>query len=117
MLTMPQSDLERSVSLITDVRVVEWGRQVIVEALDDPLTRNRLFLVFRDCRDLHWSLHGDESVAETEADVIGFCTGKGRHREPAVLTTDLFELAIHYGSLEVRTPLTTSEPVESLAVP
>jgi hypothetical protein len=104
MVTTTGSEIEQALSVITDLQIMDWGRKVIVEGLDDPLNRSRLQIVIGDCRELHWSLQVEATLGETEADVIGVCPGKDLHREPAVLTTDLFELAIRYGSVEVLRP-------------
>ncbi len=80
-----------------------WGSKVVLACLDDPLTRRAYEYVFTDCQELRWYL--DESggpLPAKEADIIGFNLGQNGNREPAVLTTDLFELSVKYGRLEVR---------------
>ncbi|MEH2459442.1 hypothetical protein [Nostoc sp.] len=86
-------------SLITSVNMSLWGSEVSVECVYDP-TEDRFpyVLVFQDCRDIRWSLHDSEEVHEPEADLIGFSMGAESHKKAAVITTDIFELSIIYGS-------------------
>ncbi|MCV3212368.1 hypothetical protein OGM63_02285 [Plectonema radiosum NIES-515] len=43
-------------------------------------------------------MHDSEEIHELEADLIGFSMGTKSHQEPAVITTDIFEISIIYGS-------------------
>ena len=43
-------------------------------------------------------MHDSEEVHELEADLIGFSIGAEFHKKAAVITTDIFELSIIYGS-------------------
>ena len=90
-------------SLITSVNVSLWGNEVTLECVYDP-THNRLpyVLVFQDCQDIRWSVHDSEEVHEPEADLIGFSMGAESHQKPAVITTDIFELSITYGSFVLK---------------
>ena len=97
-----RSDVALAPSLITDVKVGGWGGDVVLSCLDDPLTRRGYELVFRGCREIRWSPYETTSADEAEADVIGFCEGQPGYGEPAVLTTDLFELSVLYDRLETR---------------
>jgi hypothetical protein len=99
--TTPSKTLP-SVSLVADVQVRNWGSELVLVCLDDPLTRQSYEFVYKDCREIRLSLHDAEATRATEADVIGFCEGTLAHADPAVLTTDLFELSILYGRLEIR---------------
>lgn len=103
------SGLRLMPSLVTDVRVSNWGNELVLECLDDPLTRRRYQLVYQNCRDIRWSLHDAEATRDAEADVIAICPGQGGHAEPAVLTTDIFELAVLYDRVEVRELPPTAE--------
>jgi hypothetical protein len=54
-------------------------------------------------REIRWS--NDDAVAfpnATEADIIGFGPGQAGYVEPAVLSTDLFELSVLYDRLNIR---------------
>jgi hypothetical protein len=100
-------------SLITNLQVDRWGRELVVEGLDDPFTRRKVRLVFRVCRDIRWSNH-EEARYESEADVVDLCLGQGDFREPAVITTDLFELTVEYGSREVESPQGSRDGMNTL---
>lgn len=100
----PPSPVLPTLSLVTDIRVRNWASELVLVCLDDPLTRRAYELVFANCRDLRWSSDETESISAeaTEADIIGFRPGQASYVEPAILTTDLFELSILYDRLEVR---------------
>ena len=60
-------------------------------------------LIFTRFHILYWQILDDEYDPGTFAvDVIGMEIGEADHREPAVLTTDLFELSVSYGELEIK---------------
>ncbi len=86
-------------SLITSVKVSLWGNEVSLECVYNP-AKERLpyVLIFQDCRDIRWTVHDSEEIHEPEADLIGFSMGIKSHQEAAVITTDIFELSINYGS-------------------
>jgi hypothetical protein len=102
--TTPASDVQPQLSLVTNIRAKKWASEFVLTCLDDPVTRRAYELVFLNCREIHWFSNEAESVLvlATEADVIGFDRGQAMHVEPAVLTTDLFELSILYGQVEIR---------------
>ena len=95
------ASVQPTLSLITDVQIRQWGREITIHGLDDPSTRHPLQLVFRDCEEIRWTSHDCGTDAEVEADVIGLCPGHAGYAEPAVVTTDLFEVSIRYRSLDV----------------
>jgi hypothetical protein len=90
------------ISLITDVQLTNWGGELVLECLDDLLTRRPFQLVFTNCREIRWSLHDPEATPAEEADVIGFCPGQAEYIESAVLTTDIFEVTVLYDRVEIR---------------
>ena len=100
MTVISESDIRHSLSLVTSLHVGRWGNELVVEGFDDPLTRRQVRLVFRDCREIRWSNY-EVAPSEIEADVVGLCVGQSNYREPALITTDLFELSVLYGSCEV----------------
>ena len=100
MVAIADSSVRSSLSLITHVHVKQWGREVEIEGLDDPVTRKSMRLIFHDCREIRWSNY-DEAASEFEADVIGLCPGSNDYAEPAVITTDLFELSILYRTSKI----------------
>ncbi|KAF3885150.1 MULTISPECIES: hypothetical protein, partial [Nostocales] len=85
-------------SLITSVMVSLWGNKVLIECVYNPTERLPYVLVFQDCRDIMWTVHDSEKLHEMEADLIGFSLGVESHQKAAVITTDIFELSIIYGS-------------------
>ena len=58
-------------------------------------------LAFKDCRDISWTVHDEEAVGELEAEFFGISLGDAEHRKPAVITTDIFEISILYGSFSI----------------
>lgn len=88
---------------VTEITSHLWGNERSVGFIYNPHTVDKPFrIIFRDCTVCHWTYYGSEGDEhDTVADVIGFEIGLDQHRKPAVLTTDLFEISIHYGSLEV----------------
>ncbi len=89
-------------SLVTNVKVSRWGAEVLVECLYDPMgDRIPYSLIFKDCREIGWNVHDEEEVGEPLADLIGIHLGEDAHRKPAVIHTDIFEIAILYGSFRV----------------
>ncbi|MEG4113428.1 MULTISPECIES: hypothetical protein [unclassified Microcoleus] len=59
-------------------------------------------LAFKGCRDISWTLHDEEAVGELEAEFFGISLGEPEHRKPAVITTDIFEISILYGSFSIQ---------------
>ena len=80
-----------------------FEKEYVVHFLYNPLTQDKPFhILFKDCSSYRWDTVGSEiDERDVNADVIGFGIGLDQHRQPAVLTTDLFEISIHYGSLVV----------------
>jgi hypothetical protein len=89
-------------SLITNVKVSLWGNEVSLECVYNPEERLPYLLAFKDCRDIRWTVHDEEELGEPEAEFFGITLGEPKHRKPAVITTDIFEISILYGSFNVR---------------
>ena len=111
MSTTTTSGDRQTLSLITDVQLRKWGKELVIEGLNDPLNRGQIQLVFKNCHEIRWSLLTDEAEPDTEADVIGLSLSKAEDGEFAILTTDLFELSVLYQSLEVRQPAPAARTV------
>lgn len=99
--------LSRGAWLIYHITIERWGNEVIIHAQYDPEEANTTFyLNFRDCRKMVWDNSGiDDAIDERDfqqADVIGMDISESQHRKPAVITTDLFEIAINYGELVIQ---------------
>ena len=88
-------------SLVTNIKVSLWGNQVLIECVYNPEERFPYVLAFKDCRDIRWTVHDEEEVGELEAEFLGISLGKYAHRKPAVLTTEIFEVSILYGSFSI----------------
>ena len=58
-------------------------------------------LAFKDYRDIRWTVHDEEEVGELEAEFFGIYLGEPEHQKPAVITTDIFEISILYGSFSI----------------
>jgi hypothetical protein len=98
------SDFGPATSLINTIVVANWGRDVFVECIYDPLGVARPYrLVFNECRQIRWSVIEDaENASEEPADLIGFLPGKHHYQQEALITTDQCEVAILYGRLDVQ---------------
>ncbi|MEG5060484.1 hypothetical protein QUB60_13840 [Microcoleus sp. A2-C5] len=88
-------------SLVTNINVSLWGNEVLIECVYNPEERLPYALAFKDCRGISWTVHDEEEVWELESEFLGICLGESSHRKPAVLTTDIFELSILYGSFSI----------------
>lgn len=85
-------------SLVVALRLVAWGKNIIVDCIYDPLGERRDYqLAFDECSQLRIDSLASGPVGEPQADLIGITLGDDNHRTPAVLTTDLFELHVRYG--------------------
>lgn len=92
-------------SLVRSLRLADWGATVLVECLYDPLGIRRTYqLLFRGCSQLRIDMMPDASVHEPEADLLGISLGRDGGRQPAVLTTDLFELHVTYQQFQCIKP-------------
>lgn len=96
--------IQPSLSLVTDIQVRNWASELVLVCLDDPLTRRTYELIYTNCREFRRSTDEAASILTeaTEADIIGFHPGRASYLDPAVLTTDLFELSVLYDRLEIR---------------
>ncbi|MEG4585724.1 hypothetical protein QUA54_10980 [Microcoleus sp. MOSTC5] len=88
-------------SLITKVNVSLWGNEVLIECVYNPEERLPYILAFKDCRNISWTVHDEDEVGELEAEFFGISLGDPEHRKPAVITTDIFEISILYGSFRI----------------
>jgi hypothetical protein len=88
-------------SLVRSVRIVDWGAILLVDCIYDPLGEQKAYqLSFRGCSQVRIDMMPDAPVQEQEADLIGIILGQEGGRQPAVLTTDLFELHVTYQQFE-----------------
>lgn len=98
---------------ITDIQMVQWGRDLIFECLyqttpinappDDPVMFR---LIFHDCREIkyrvyaHIGMHEQGQVASV-ADIAEMSLGKGQHHRDANIMTNHFAVTISYGELTI----------------
>ena len=101
-------------SLVTNVKVSLWGNEVLIECVYNPEERLPYVLAFKDCRDIRWTVHDEEEVGELEAEFFGIYLGESAHRKPTVLTTDIFELSILYGSFRIHKEENLNPPMADL---
>ncbi|HML24548.1 MAG TPA: hypothetical protein PKD09_23045 [Aggregatilinea sp.] len=89
---------------ITGVQILLWGRKVVLTCLYDPEAPRRFRVTFEACAGIRWDAFEDEiDERDVEADVIGFLVGENDHGRPAIITTDLFELSVSYGTMIIST--------------
>jgi hypothetical protein len=88
---------------VTKVESRFWGPEQIVHFIYSPDVEDKSFrIIFKHCPKLHWEYYGEEDEEQDEiADVIGFDFHSDQYDKSVVLHTDLFEVIIHYGTLEV----------------
>ena len=101
-------------SLITNVNVSLWGNEVLIECVYSPEQRLPYLLEFKDCRDIRWTVHDEEEVNELEAEFFGISLGEPEHHKPAVITTDIFEISILYGSFRIQKKENLNSPITDL---
>lgn len=93
---------QEALSLVTQVQLTQWGKELLFEFLDDPIDRQTYSLNFKDCLEIHWQNYTEGHSQDEEADLIGILLGKDNHQEPAIITTDLFEVSVLYGSFSLQ---------------
>lgn len=88
-------------SLVRDFRIADWGTTLIVDCTYDPLGEQTKYqLTFLECSQLRIDALPNAPVDEEEAEMIGLTLGECDYRQPAVLTTDLFEMHVSYGRFQ-----------------
>lgn len=97
-------DLPETVALsLTDVRLDDWGRTLILHGSASVDEGGRAFtLRFDDCREMRWRTYvafegGDSSTTA----LVDFALGRDQHRSPAQILASAFGLTLYYGSLTV----------------
>lgn len=98
---------------ITDIQMVQWGRDLIFECLyrtvsttvapDDPVSFR---LIFHDCREIKYKVYAHISIHEqgkvsAVADIAELILGKGSHRRDANILTNHFGVTISYGEVRI----------------
>ncbi len=84
-------------SLVRSARIADWGATVLVDCVYDPMGERQGYqLSFRGCSQLRIDMLPGAPVQEQDADLLGISLGQEGGRQPAVLTTDLFEMHVTY---------------------
>ena len=92
-------------SLVRSVRFTDWGASVLVDCIYDPLGERKGYqLSFRGCSQLRIDMMPEAPVQEQQADLLGIRMGQEGGRQPAILTTDLFELHVTYQQFQCIKP-------------
>jgi hypothetical protein len=91
-----------STSLIKKIEILSWGKTVVIDCLYDPDDLLAYQMVFYDCCEIKWKLTFPEESEELEADIIDVRIGEKDYIKPAFFFTDIFELTICYGHLEIK---------------
>ena len=104
-------------SLIRSVRLADWGASVLIDCIYDPLGERKGYqLAFRGCSQLQIDLMPGAPVQEQEADLLGISLGQEGGRQPAILTTDLFELHVLYHQFQVIKPAQAAQHAPNQAL-
>ena len=91
--------LGEATSLVTDVICTKWGSEVVILCLYNPQESSKPYkLIFTDCNEVRWQVIDPGNMQESTAEIIGISIGVESHKKPAVITTDIFEIFIIYGS-------------------
>lgn len=102
MLDFQNMNPQDFLSVVTEVRILKWGSEVEVECFDDPVTRQRYVLVFKNCTEIRWYAHDLNSVQESIDNLGGIIQGKENYQEPAIITGFIFELWVLYESFLIK---------------
>jgi hypothetical protein len=101
------TELAHALSLLSDLQVDYWKREVIVECVDNPDYPSTVSLVLKDCKEISYQAFEAEYWEENEkgmvkgADLIGLIFEAIGGQKFLFITTDLFEVKIAYGQIGV----------------
>ncbi len=99
LLGVAESTLESTPVLLTGLRVLDWGRALV---LTGTVGDAAFELRYDDCRELRWRVYVAESAAATP--LVSFAPGRDQQRSPAQLLTAHFGLSLYYGSFTIIKP-------------
>lgn len=89
--------LGEATSLIKEVYSNEDTGSIRLSCIYDPANKRLPYqLVFEGCREIQWDRYVEDDRHPLSADVVGLSLGSGKHCNPAVITTDEFELSFLY---------------------
>jgi hypothetical protein len=87
--------------VIRQLDVNDWGRTLRLHCTYYETSRSLAFeWTFADCRELKWRVYVHDAPG-LEAVVVGLAPGRGEHRSPAQLLTDVFGLSLVYGEMRI----------------
>jgi hypothetical protein len=96
--------------LLTGLTVDWWQSTVTVGGLYDPDRSLPFWLTFTQVRSVACTmLDEDQFQPDMSADVIFWLIGEGNYEAKAFIHTDLFDIEISYGAVEVIKPLRSDE--------
>ena len=97
------NEIERVIASITNISVSSWGLNLTIEGVDDPFERNRYEVTYTNCKLIKWEMveNSSEELSSPCTALIGWETGEGNHKEPAVITADFFEISVWYEKYEI----------------
>ncbi|HXG06381.1 MAG TPA: hypothetical protein VNI77_03535 [Nitrososphaera sp.] len=95
--------LGNAFSVITKVEVKLWGNELCISCLYDPsISRQQYQLLFRNTQEIQWNVHDTDELESPMIGLTGFILGEGKHRKPALITTNVFEISVLYESLSIQ---------------
>jgi hypothetical protein len=98
---------------ITDVALLQWGREIIFECdyqttqPDGAFDETVLFkMIFHDCREFKWRSYAHIALSEfgeiaLRTEVVDLALGQGNHRRDANLMTTHFAITVSYGEIVI----------------
>lgn len=95
-------NIEDFLSVVTNVCLLQWGSELQFACLDDPMNEQPYLLVFRNCREIKWTVLELDRVKDKEAELIGALAGRPNYQDPAIIHTDIFEVEILYEAFEIQ---------------
>jgi hypothetical protein len=100
-------ELARSLSILSDLRVDVWKREVIAKCVKNPDCQSIITLVFKNCQEISYQAFEEEFWQENiagiveGADIIGLIFEVKENWKILFLTTDLFEIKVVYTEISV----------------
>lgn len=92
----------QSASVVSGLEFRNWGREVVVHCLYDPLVRKPYTLHFNNCSDVRLQPIENRVGEGSGASLIGIALGNDAYQKPAIVTTEAFELSVLYEKWDLR---------------
>jgi hypothetical protein len=87
--------------LITSIKFSRWGENVLINCIYNSPERLNYSIAFSGCYKIKWFMLDSEIAEDIEADVFDFQIHKDEQGEYAYFHTDIFDILIHYKSMEI----------------